>query len=284
MILPVKIREKYSYLWGNTISFNSKSNQVMQRRNFMKTAGLLAAIPALKGMASPVQPPAGEKEIYEWRIYTLSSENSPLDAFYQNVLIPAYNRRQIAAGAFAPYLKTEKPQRFYLFVYPSLAAYHKLKSGIWEDATFRNEAQPFYDASAVTPAYSGFESFLCEAFDRVPQLIKPDKSRSLFEFRNYKSPNEEANRRKVNMFNVDEIAIFDQTGIHSVCYGEVLAGPRMPSLIYLTWYKDETSRNEAWSKFGAHPDWNRIRTLPQYAHTATDNRNLLLSPLPYSQL
>lgn len=250
----------------------------------MKTAGLLATLPALKGVASTARPAAGEKEIFEWRIYTLSAESSALDTFYQDVLIPACNRRKVTVGAFVPYQKTEKKQSFYLFVYPNLAAYHTFRTDIWKDAAFRTGAQPFYDSSAVTPVYSGFESFLCEAFDRAPQLIQPDKSRSLFEFRNYKSPNEEANQRKVKMFNADEIAVFDQVGIHSVCYGEVLAGPRMPSLIYLTWYKDETARNEAWRKFSAHPDWNRIRTLPGYAHTATDNWNLLLSPLPYSQI
>ncbi|MDR1918259.1 MAG: NIPSNAP family protein [Tannerellaceae bacterium] len=256
----------------------------MQRRDFVKTAGLLAAVPALKGVAAPGQSAAKEKEIYEWRIYTLPAENAELDAFYQGVLIPAYKRKKVTVGAFKPYLKTEKIQRFYLFVYPDLATYHKVKLDIWKDAQFRKDAQPFYDASASKPVYSEFESFLCEAFDRVPQLIKPDKSRTLFEFRNYKSPNEEANQRKVKMFNIDEIAIFDQVGVNSVCYGEVLAGPRMPSLIYLTWYKDEPTRDEAWKKFGAHPDWLRIRSLPEYAHTATDNKNLLLAPLPYSQL
>jgi hypothetical protein len=250
----------------------------------MKMAGLLATVPALKGVAAPAQSSAKEKEIYEWRIYTLPAENSDLDAFYRRALIPAYNRKKITVGAFAPYQKTEKIQRFYLFVYPDLATYHKVKLDIWKDAQFRKDAQPYYDASASAPYSSEFETFLCEAFDRVPQLIQPDKSRTLFEFRNYKSPNEEANQRKVKMFNYDEIPIFDQVGINSVCYGEVLAGPRMPSLIYLTWYKDEPTRDEAWKKFGAHPDWLRIRGLPEYANTATDNRNLLLSPLPYSQL
>ncbi|MDR1258571.1 MAG: NIPSNAP family protein [Tannerellaceae bacterium] len=256
----------------------------MQRRNFMKTAGLLAVTPAFKGIAAPAQTPVGEKEIFEWRIYTLAEENPALDAFYRQTLIPAYNRLNVSVGAFMPYKKTDKIQRLYLFVYPNLAAWQKAKTSIWKDEAFRKAAQPFYDASASSPVYSVFESFLCEAFDRVPQLIKPDKSRTLFEFRNYKSPNEEANQRKIKMFNVDEIAVFDATGINSVCYGEVMAGPRMPSLIYLTWYKDEQTRDEAWRKFSAHPDWNRIRTLPEYAHTATDNVSLLLSPLPYSQI
>jgi hypothetical protein len=256
----------------------------MQRRNFIKMAGLLAAAPVCKGVGASLQSPAKEKEIYEWRIYTLPAENAHFDTFFERILIPAYNRQQVVVGAFTPYQKAENVERYYLFVYPNLSTYHHVKKAIWKDAQLRKDAQPYYDASASSPVYSAFSTFLCEAFDRVPQLIKPDASRTLFEFRNYRSPNEEANQRKIKMFNYDEIAIFEQTGIHSVCYGEVLAGPRMASLIYLTWHKDEASRNEAWRAFSAHPDWARIRALPEYAHTATDNKNLLLSPLPYSQI
>jgi hypothetical protein len=250
----------------------------------MKTAGLLATVPVLKGFAAPANPVADVKEIYEWRIFTLTDEGAALDSFYRDVLIPAYNRQKIKAGAFEPYRKAEKEQRYYLFVYPDWGTYHKVKTELWNDDAFLRDAQSFYDASAAAPVYSEFETFLCEAFDRIPKLLMPDKSRTLLEWRNYKSPNEEANRRKVKMFNNDEIAIFDKTGIHSVCYGEVLAGPRMPSLIYLTWYKDEETRNAAWKQFSEHPDWQVIRTLPEYAHTATDNRIALLSPLPYSQI
>ena len=93
-----------------------------------------------------------------------------------------------------------------------------------------------------------------------------------------------ANQRKVAMFNKDEIDVFDKVGINSVCYGEVLAGPIMPAVMYLTWYKDEPTRNAAWDKFRAHPDWQRIKNLPEYAYTATRNTSLFLSPLPYSQI
>ena len=72
----------------------------------------------------------------------------------------------------------------------------------------------------------------------MPQMRIPEQSRGLFEFRLYRSPNEEANQRKISMFNDVEISIFDESGINSVCYGEVLAGSKMPSLIYLTSYEN----------------------------------------------
>jgi hypothetical protein len=226
---------------------------------------------------------ANVKEIYEWRIYTLNENGAePLDNFFKETLIPAYNRQGVIAGAFKLYKETDSV-RYLLFVYPDITTYFKVKHEIWNDKVFRDAAQSFYDRTAPNPVYSGFETLLCEAFDKIPKMKKPDNDRTLFELRHYRSPNEEANQRKIKMFNADEIAVFDKVGINSVCYGEVLAGVRMPSIIYLTWYKDEPTRNAVWGEFVKHPDWLRIKGMKEYTYTATDNKNRLLSPLPYSQ-
>ncbi|MDR1667283.1 MAG: NIPSNAP family protein [Bacteroidales bacterium] len=224
-----------------------------------------------------------KKEIYEWRIYTLTKDSTALDEYFRTTLIPACNRLGAKVGAFTPYRPEDTPLRYLLFVYPDISTYYKVKKDIWKDETFREAARPYFDFTASHPLYTGFVSYLCEAFDKIPQMRLPDRERTLFEFRMYHSPNEEANQRKIKMFNKDEIDIFDQTGIHSVCYGEIVAGANMPALIYLTWYKDEPARNEAWQRFIRHEDWNRIKNLPEYANTATNNISKLLSPLPYSQ-
>ncbi len=257
----------------------------MKRRHFMKLIGLLAALPAtqvMPGVSSVTK--AGKKQIYEWRFYTLEKESADLDRFFQEVLIPAYNRQKVTVGAFAPYKKGEKDQRVLLFVYPDMPAYQRVKREIWKDERFRREAQPFYDRSAPDPVYFNFETSLCEAFDLLPRMKKSENGCTLFEIRQYHSPNEEANRRKVNMFNKDEIAVFDKVGLPYLCFGEVFAGPSMPSLIYLIGYRNEEVRNEIWRKFGAHPDWKRIKDLPEYAYTATRNTSMFFSPMPYSQV
>jgi hypothetical protein len=223
------------------------------------------------------------KDIYEWRIYTLNDNGTEiLDRFFKETLIPAYNRQGVTVGAFKPYNETDSI-RYLLLVYPNITKYLEVKHAIWNDSIFKEASQSFYEQTASNPVYSEFETLLCEAFDKIPKMLKPDKDRTLFELRHYKSPNEEANQRKIKMFNVDEIAIFDKVGINSVCYGEVLSGIRMPSIIYLTWYKDEPTRNAVWGEFVKHPDWLRIRDMKEYAYTATDNKNRLLSPLSYSQ-
>jgi len=257
----------------------------MKRRHFMKTAGLLAAIPAVSSCtASTTEKAASGKQIYEYRVYTLTEDNTDsLDNFFKDTLIPAYNRKNITVGAFANYREEDGALRCLLFVYPDITTYYKVKNEIWDDSVFRNAAQSFFDASATTPVYSKFDTYLAEAFDRMPTLLKPDSSRTLFEMRIYQSPNEEANKRKVKMFNVDEINIFDKVGINSVCYGDILAGPVMPALLYLTWNKDEEARAQAWRAFSSHPDWQSIRGKAEYAHTATNNKSTFLSPMPYSQ-
>jgi hypothetical protein len=258
----------------------------------MKAAGILATAPLWTNRASGTSAERHtsavpqKKEIYEWRIYTLQGAGAPLDTFLGTTLFPACHRKGIITGAFKPFRPKdgEIDQRHVLLVYPDITTYHAVKKEIWNDKTFREAAQPYFDRSASNPVYSKMETYLSEAFDKVPVYKTPDPTRTLLEIRIYRSPNEEANRRKVEMFNIDEISIFDRVGINSVLYGEILAGPRMPALMYLTWYKDEPTRNEAWKKFSEHPEWKRIKSLPEYAHTATDNQSIFLSPMSYSQI
>ena len=241
---------------------------------------LLTFLFTVDTMASPVET---EKQIYEWRIYTLNDDGENLDRFLEETLIPAYNRRNVYVGAFSLYKKEEKEKRFLLFVYPNWETYQEVRNAIRNDETFREEALPFFNETAPKPAYSDYTTFLCEAFDKIPVMRKPGSERTLFEFRLYHSPNEDANQRKIKMFNTEEIDLFDQIGINSVCYGEIMAGSHMPALIYLTWHKDEDTRNEVWKQFSANPEWIAIKKKPEYSNTAIKNQIILLSPLIYSQ-
>jgi len=223
------------------------------------------------------------KQIYEWRIYTLTGDATTLDNYFKETLIPAYNRCNIPVGAFTLYQQEDTAQRYLLFVYPDLKTYNKVRQTVWNDTVFQSAARAFFETTAPNPVYSEYETYLCEAFDKIPQMRMPDKSRTLFEFRRYHSPNEDANQRKIKMFNTEEIDLFDKVGINSVCYGEILSGAQMPALIYLTWYKDEDSHNSAWDAFKNHPDWLRMKDKPEYQNTATNNLSRILSPMAYSQ-
>lgn len=107
----------------------------MKRRNFLKTAGTLSIV-STTGIASTrlaathakttendittttnTAQTVENKEIYEWRIYTLTDDGKSLDAFIENTLFPAYHRKNIKTGAFKLYKRKEdeKAQRHFLF-------------------------------------------------------------------------------------------------------------------------------------------------------------------------
>ena len=83
----------------------------MQRRHFMKLTGMLATLPAIKGIAATSEKPAPSgKQLYEWRIYTLEEDADGLDGFFRDTLIPAcllytsYSAKEGTAIAdFAPF-------------------------------------------------------------------------------------------------------------------------------------------------------------------------------------
>ncbi len=226
-------------------------------------------------------------EIYEWRIYTLTEKGGVLfDAFVRDQLIPAYNRHGVEVGVFEPaadYPEFPAGARYVFVAWPDLETFHRVSRLVRDDAGLAAGAKGYFDASAANPAYTAMETYLCEQLAGGPRLKRPGAGRGLLEFRVYRSPNMEANERKIKMFEQGEIAVFDQTGVNGVFYGRTLAGPRMPSLAYLTWYADADTRTKAWADFGVHPDWVRMRGLPEYANTATDNTIRLLTPLPWSQ-
>jgi len=255
----------------------------MKHKVFIMLILMLMSTFIFNGCKSEKDDDRPKKQIYEWRIYTLAGDGAILDNFFKETLIPAYNRCNISVGAFTLYQPADSEQRYLLFVYPDLKTYDQVRHTVWNDKVFQSAASSFFEATAPQPAYSEYETYLCEAFDKMPEMKMPDKNRTLFEFRCYHSPNEDANQRKIKMFNDEEIDLFNKVGINSVCYGEIISGARMPALIYLTWYKDEATRNSAWDAFTNHPDWTLMKNKPEYKNTATNNQSHLLTPMPYSQ-
>jgi len=44
------------------------------------------------------------------------------------------------------------------------------------------------------------------------------------------------------------------------------------------------AHKESWSKFGPHPEWQRIIKLEEYANTVSSITRVFLKPVDYSQL
>lgn len=258
----------------------------MKRRNFIKGTALVTGAAVAGQAAASMQPAIVAKEIYEWRVYHFKNNGlkNKVDQFYRESLIPALNQMGVKVGAFGEYSQAEPPTVYFLLVYPSLTDYHRVKKDIWQDKSFLQKASSYFDESAANGAYTRFETYLLEAFDAIPKFRQPGQSRGVFELRTYESSNEEAAQRKVSMFNREELALFDKVGLHAVFFGEILAGPQMPALMYMLWFNDLAEREQSWKKFGSSPEWDEMKVRPEYANTVSVVNKVFLVPLDYSQL
>jgi len=258
----------------------------MERRNFIKASAVVAAATATgTARASEATAPAA-KEIYEWKVYHFKNggAKSKIDRFYKDALIPYLNKKGVQVGAFGEFSQTEPPVIYYLLIYPSMVEYQKIKKELWKDNGFMESAKSFFETTAELGTFTRYETYLLEAFDAIPQLRKPSNDRTLFELRTYESNNEEAGQRKIKMFNSEEIALFDQSGLNCVFFGEILAGPQMPALIYMVSYKDMEERKAGWKKFGESAGWNTLKNKTEYANTVSVVNKVFLVPLDYSQI
>ena len=102
----------------------------------------------------------------------------------------------------------------------------------------------------------------------------------------YESHNERAAAKKVDMFNVGELAIFRRVGLTPVFFAQTVVGAAMPNLTYMLVFPDDAGRTAAWKRFGADAEWRKLRATPGYADKEIVSRitNKVLTPAAYSEL
>jgi len=228
-----------------------------------------------------------QKEIYEFREYELKfgKPAKVLHEYFENALIPALNKQGIKnIGAFEE-IGDAMPKKIYLLIaYDNLEGYQKVLDILKDDSVFLQASEVYHKTAQEIFPVERYVTSLFTAFDGIPKLVKPSEGSMIFELRTYEGYNEDAFQRKVKMFNESELDIFDEVGLHSVFFGEKIAGPQMPCLTYLLAFKDMEERDANWAKFGPNPEWQRILKLPEYANTVSNIYRVFLKPLPYSQL
>jgi len=228
-----------------------------------------------------------QSEIYELRVYELefSKPANVLHDYVQKALIPALNRQGIHnVGAFEE-MGEAMPKKIYLLIsYPNMQAHQETADQLSNDVQFKSDAASYMTAPSDQIPFKRIESSFIRSASGFPNLVKPADHSEVFELRIYESYNEDALRRKVKMFNDSEFDIFNDVGHHMVFFGANISGDQMPCLTYLIASKDMAENKEAWSKFGPHPEWQRIIKLEEYANAMNSITRVFLKPLDYSQL
>jgi hypothetical protein len=263
----------------------------MFRRDFL---ALFPMLPAMAGGQSASTGADAAPLLYEWRQYSMrtGSEGRRLDEYLQGALIPALNRLgQTPIGVFQVTFGLPTPTTFVLTPFASAEALVAREARLDADGDYLKAAAPHLDASAADPAYVRQEVSILSAFPQFPRIVVPaataSKGPRIFELRTYESPSERAHRAKVKMFaEMGEIDIFKRVGLTPVFFSRTLAGPRMPSLVYMLTHENLAARDKNWSGFASDAEWRKLAQTPGYTdpEIVSNITTVLLRPAAYSQI
>lgn len=246
----------------------------------------------LAGSAWAAGPPAAGPAYLELKVYHLKTarQQTLVDSFLQRQYLPALHAAGIATiGVFKPIGNdTTADRRVYVLTpFTSLKQWEKVDK---ETTAKLLAAGGAYENTAYTnPAYTRQETILLKTFDEMKTLTAPrlaaPKNERVYELRSYEGASEKIFRNKVQMFNAGgEIKLFDRLGFNGIFYGEVLFGPKMPNLMYMTSFANKADREAHWKAFGADPEWKKLSGQPEYQNNVSHIDITFLRPADYSDL
>jgi hypothetical protein len=214
-----------------------------------------------------------DKDFYEMRIYEFHSADQQklIDGFISTALIP--------------YLHSKI---FVLIPYKKLADIPLINKSMFADKNVLLNGESYLNATSENPAYDRMMSIIMEGFRFSPTLTPPLLSNSIaekvYELRSYESASEKKYWKKVEMFNEGgEIPLFARLGFNAVFYAEVISGPSMPNLMYMTSFESMASRDEHWKSFSKDPEWKKLSSLKEYEKTVSKNTITFLKATSYSE-
>lgn len=265
----------------------------MQRRKFVASSLAAATLGLTGGSLLKAEAAPGAREFYELRKYRLATgpQMKLAEDYVANALIPALNRLGLGpVGVFYLTIGPETPTLYLLIPATNLQTLATAELELAKDAVFMKAAEPFWNVPAVQPAFDRMESSLMIAFEGWPKLTPPPasarQSKRIFQLRIYESPSNQDHVRKVEMFHHGEFEMFARAGFGQIFYGDSLIGPRLPNLTYMLTFSDLADLDAKWQKFGADPEWQKLKSSPRYAYEqiVSNITNLILTPTDFSQI
>jgi hypothetical protein len=243
---------------------------------------------ATSGMAAAAQT---KKAIFELRYFRMrnGTQVQRTQEFLGKQFLPAAKRAGIGPmGFFTNVIGEESPTITCLLSFPSFEAMGTSLEKMEADKEFAAAFEEYNSAPELN--YIRMESSLLRGFDTMPAVEVPParegRGGRVFELRIYESPNIKTLKRKMNMFDIGEIAIFRRNGLLPVFFGEALVGSRMPNLTYMVAFDDMAARDKAWGAFGGDPEWKKLRAQPGLsdAEIVSNISNSILRGLPFSPI
>lgn len=233
-----------------------------------------------------------EREFYQLKIYSFSSKAqiAATDDYLKNAFMPAVKKQGIdKVGVFKFRAnETDTVQKTYVLLpFKTLEQFKELDAKLMEDEAYNTAGSTYINANYDNPPYDHIESIVMQAFTDMPKMATPNldgpRSERIYELRSYESPTEKYYVNKVDMFNAGgEVKLFDRLQFNAVFYGEVLSGPRMPNLMYMTTHSNMDTRDKNWEAFVDSPEWKELIAMPKYDNNVSHADIWFLYPTEYS--
>ncbi len=230
-------------------------------------------------------------EIKTWQLHN-SQEDQPTRVadYLEAGLTPALARAGVKLdGAFSNLIGPDGPYYVTLTQYASLAEMQNVLTKLSSDDAHLRAMQKLDSGSGLP--FVRVESSLLKSFAGMPAVEVPNGSEQkhsprIFELRRYESQTFLTLARKVAMFNEGEMRIFQRLGMHPVFFGETIAGPKQPNLMYMLSYDDLAARDRLWRDFGNDPEWRKLSGRPELkdSEIVANISNVILRPLIFSAI
>ena len=234
------------------------------------------------------------RQYYKLTVYHFkdSEQEKMLDQYFSGALLPALHRMKIiSAGVFKSLANdTASDKKIYVFIpFNSAIEVQQLNDNLQKDKTYQAAGQEYINAVFSTPPYTRIETILLYAFPLAPRLqlpkLKTAKNERVYELRSYESATEKIFQNKMKMFNEgDEVGLFKRLNFNAVFYSEVIAGPRMPNLMYMTTFENMDDREKHWKAFSDDSEWKKLSGLPEYQKNVQHADIIFLRPTDYSDI
>ncbi len=232
------------------------------------------------------------REFYQLTVYHYknSVQEKTIENYLQNSLLPALHKMgTVNIGVFKALANdTAADKLLYVFMpVKSLDQLAQLPSKLAADKAFQTTGSTYLEALYTNPPYTRMENIILYAFPLAPQMklpkLKSPNSERVYELRSYESATEKIFQNKVKMFNEGgEIDFFKRLNFNAVFYSSVIAGSKMPNLMYMTTFENMADRDAHWKLFVDDPFWKTLSTMPEYQNNVSRNDITFLRPVSYS--
>lgn len=233
-----------------------------------------------------------QKDFFEYKVYEYKNQEQEkvIDQFLAEAYIPYLKRKGITkVGVFTSLANDTAlvKKLFVLVPYKKLSDIPEFNKDMFSDEEVLKTGKAYVNATSENPAYDRIVGSILEGFRLAPALTLPNLNGAyadrVYELRSYESASEKKYWKKVEMFNEGgEIELFSRLNFNAIFYAEVISGPTMPNLMYMTSFENREDRDAHWKAFSNDPKWKELLSKKEYEKTVSKNVTLFLRPKSYS--